>query len=214
MKTLQSNKELKNDYKITLKGSIALSILLAVFFFKLDIGSLTELETTQLERDEIVIDDVVITTIAETPPPPQPPRPPAIVPDDQIIDDDVIFDVIFDTNRLPSPPKADPTEDDFDEPFLAVEFMPEMIGGQAALYENLEYPAIERRAQIEGTVVLRFVVDVDGKVMYPQVVRSSGYSGLDNAALEALKSVRFTPGIQQGRAVPVQMTQLVRFMLR
>ncbi|MCH8558346.1 MAG: energy transducer TonB [Balneolia bacterium] len=214
MKAIKPNKDLRNDYRITLKGSIALSIVLAVIFFKLDFGSVTELETTQLERDEIVIDDVIIITVVETPPAPQPPRPPAIVPDDHTLDDEVIFYDIFDTERLPAPPPAEPVEDDYDEPFYAVEVMPEMIGGQAALYQNLEYPAIERRAQIEGTVVLQFVVDVNGNVTNPEVVRSSGYSGLDNAALKALRSVTFTPGIQQGRAVPVQMTQPVRFMLR
>ncbi|GEM_PF-6545892 len=215
MKSAESNKDLRNDYRITLKGSIALSIIIAVIFFKLDISSTGELDVRPLDRVELEIDVVQITRVIETPPAPMPPRPPAQVPDDQLIDDEFIsFDEFLNTDNLPAPPPSEPDDDLNDEPFFAVEFMPEMQGGQAALYQHLEYPANERRAGIEGTVWLQFVVDVNGNVTNPEVLRSSGYSGLDSAALDAIRKVSFSPGIQQGRAVPVQMTQPVRFVLR
>jgi len=91
--------------------------------------------------------------------------------------------------------------------------MPEIVGGQAALYTVLQYPDMERRAGIEGRVIVQFVVDEEGNVQNLQVVRSGGSAGLDDAALTAIRQMSFTPGMQRGRPVRVQMTQPVVFRL-
>lgn len=96
--------------------------------------------------------------------------------------------------------------------FVVVEEMPQMVGGQMALYEKLRYPETARRAGIEGRVIIQFIVNKEGEVVNPAVVRSAG-GGLDEAALEALKSVSFTPGTQRGELVDVQMTLPVVFRL-
>ncbi|MCH8556895.1 MAG: M56 family metallopeptidase [Balneolia bacterium] len=111
---------------------------------------------------------------------------------------------------MPSP--GDKTESDF-EVFMVVEEMPQMVGGQMALYEALTYPEMARRGGIEGRVIMQFIVNEDGSVSDMDIVRSAGAGGLDEAAIEAMSQMEFTPGIQRGRAVKVQMTQPVIFRL-
>ncbi len=56
-----------------------------------------------------------------------------------------------------------------------------------------EYPEIAEKLGAHGTVFLRVLIDVDGKVKDVKVLRSSGYDFLDNAAKEAAKKYEFEP---------------------
>jgi periplasmic protein TonB len=91
--------------------------------------------------------------------------------------------------------------------------MPELIGGLEAVQDLIRYPEMARRANIEGTVHLQFIVDENGRVVDPVVVRGIG-GGCDEAALEAVRQVRFRPGVQRGRPVKVRFSIPVRFRLR
>lgn len=119
---------------------------------------------------------------------------------------------------IPPPPPTPPTqptkgaESDADT-FTVVEQMPELIGGLTSLYEVLEYPQVARRAGIEGTVLVGFIVDEQGRVQNPHIARSAG-AGLDEAALNAVKQVEFTPGVQRGQNVRTQMLLPVSFRLQ
>jgi TonB family protein len=124
------------------------------------------------------------------------------------------------TPQPPPPPPAPPAPGDLgprtsagEEIFIVVEEMPRMIGGMEAYYNQLRYPDMARRAGIEGRVILQFVVDKEGKPIDAVVVRGIG-AGADEAALEALSKVRFTPGKQRGHSVNVQMQLPVEFSLR
>ncbi len=86
------------------------------------------------------------------------------------------------------------------------------------IYANIEYPAIARENNIEGTVVVRFVVDKDGKVNDAQVVREIG-GGCGEEALRVVKKMnempaRWSPGKQRGRPVKVYFTLPVKFILK
>ncbi len=64
------------------------------------------------------------------------------------------------------------------------------------------YPINELRSGIEGTVVLRVLVDIDGKPADVTIETSSGNRNLDRAALQhVLKTWRFKPAMQNGQAV-------------
>ena len=91
------------------------------------------------------------------------------------------------------------------------EVSPVLIGGLAALWKHIEYPEADRLAGTEGTVVLRFVVGLDGWACDPAVARGVS-SRLDAAAMEAIQRVRFTPGRQNGQPVAVRMSVPVRFV--
>jgi TonB family protein len=98
------------------------------------------------------------------------------------------------------------------EVFVVVENMPEPIGGMQAIYNNVTYPEAARKAGIEGRVVVQFVVDKEGNVTNPQIIRGIG-GGCDEAALEAVKNVKFTPGTQRGENVAVQFQLPIVFRL-
>jgi protein TonB len=71
-----------------------------------------------------------------------------------------------------------------------------------------------RSAAIEGTVVIDLVVREDGTTSDLKVVQGLGH-GLDEAALSALRTCKFTPGERQGKPVPVRVRAFkIRFFLQ
>ena len=96
--------------------------------------------------------------------------------------------------------------------FVVVENMPELIGGLAAIQREIQYPVIAKRAGIEGRVILQFIVDEQGRLTEPKVVRGIG-GGCDEEALRALQTARFRPGTQRGKPVKVKMSLPMTFRL-
>ena len=90
------------------------------------------------------------------------------------------------------------------------EVQPVLIGGIERLQAGIEYPDFERRNGIEGRVIVSFVVDGDG-VPWDVAVARGVSLGLDEAAVEAVRAARFTPGEQNGRPVAVRFTLPVTF---
>ncbi len=103
------------------------------------------------------------------------------------------------------------------EPYTIVEKMPYYPGGDIAVLkqirDNINYPQSAREQAISGTVFISFVVTEQGKVTKVKV--SKGVSKeLDNEAVRVVSLLKdFTPGIQGGKAVPVQMNLPVKFSL-
>lgn len=96
--------------------------------------------------------------------------------------------------------------------FVVVEQMPEPIGGLTGIQERVVYPELARRAGIEGTVFVQFIVDEEGGTQDIEVVRGIG-AGADEAAVHAVEQTHFTPGRQRGQEVKVRMSLPVRFRL-
>jgi protein TonB len=98
------------------------------------------------------------------------------------------------------------------------EQMPAFPGGEVALHHYLaaqtKYPAEALRRGVSGQVVVQFVVDEQGRVLEPQVVKST--DGDFNA--EALRLVWlmpwWTPGRQQQQAVRVRCTLPISFTFK
>lgn len=63
-----------------------------------------------------------------------------------------------------------------------------------------QYPPQSRRNGESGAVVLRFLIEADGSVIESQVESSSGYTRLDEAAVNGLSLCHFKPGTSDGRA--------------
>ena len=72
------------------------------------------------------------------------------------------------------------------------------------------YPAALRRAKVEGTVVLVFVLSEEGRVEDPRV-ESSSHPEFENPAVSAVKRWRFQPGEKNGEAVRTYMRLPIRF---
>lgn len=84
---------------------------------------------------------------------------------------------------------------------------PKQIAPSAVRYvklPDLNFPALAKRAREQGTVVLRITVDVNGRLKEASVHRSSGFERIDQAALSDIRSARFAPHMEDGKAVEWQ----------
>lgn len=93
-----------------------------------------------------------------------------------------------------------------------VETPPVLIGGVEGLAERVIYPERARRAGIEGTVFVQFVVDEIGSVQQATCV-GPPQPQLCEAARTAVLNSQFTPGMQRGKPVKVRYTLPVDFKL-
>ena len=103
------------------------------------------------------------------------------------------------------------------EIFAIAEEMPEFPGGVSALMfylsKNIRYPALAVENNVEGTVIVTFVVSKSGQIISPTISRGIG-NGCDEEALRVIQSMpNFTPGKQRGKNVSVQFSIPVKFKL-
>lgn len=101
--------------------------------------------------------------------------------------------------------------------YTIVEKMPKYPGGDAALMDflrkNITYPPMERDNNIQGRVVVKFIVDVDGKIIEPQILKSVS-PGMDKEALRVVSLLsNFEPGTQGGVPVKVYYSLPIVFAL-
>ncbi|MEX0778563.1 MAG: energy transducer TonB [Balneolales bacterium] len=219
MSALQRKKpeaDLRKTYILRVEVGMILALLLLIALFRVNFNVEGELDFTEREQDIVEMEDIVQTEQIDTPPPPPRPPVPVEVPNDEIIEDDM-FDLDSDLDLdapMDLPPPPPPPEDEEEEPeiFQVVEDMPEPVGGIQAIYNNLEYPDVARRAGIEGRVSVQFTVDANGNVSDATVLRGIG-GGADEEAISAIMNTTWTPGRQRGRPVPVRFVYTVQFRL-
>ena len=104
-----------------------------------------------------------------------------------------------------------------EKPYQAVEQMPQLPGGEAALLkfinEKIKYPIPAQEAGIQGRVVVRFVVSKTGEIKDVTVLRSVE-SSLDKEAVRVIQMMpKWIPGKQNGNNVAVYFTVPVVFKL-
>src|SRR6187399_1177868 len=117
--------------------------------------------------------------------------------------------------EISAPVLEEPKEE---EPFKFVEQMPTFPNGETAmmkyLRDNIKYPNIARENNIEGRVIVQFVVSKDGDIKNAKVVRGIG-GGCDQEALRVVNAMpRWVPGKHNGRSVPVTFTLPILFELQ
>ena len=98
-----------------------------------------------------------------------------------------------------------------------VDVMPEYPGGMQAMYtflgENIKYPKNARKKKIEGTVYVKFIVDEDGDVINPVVIKGIG-GGCDEEVIRVVNLMpKWTPGEQFGKKAAVYYTLPCKFSL-
>ena len=102
--------------------------------------------------------------------------------------------------------------------FQVVEEMPEFPGGMGEcmkfLAKNIKYPTIAQENGVQGRVIVQFVVNRDGSIVDPVVVRGVD-PYLDKEALRVISTMpKWKPGKQRGKAVRVKYTVPVMFRLQ
>ncbi|MGM0506666.1 MAG: energy transducer TonB [Bacteroidota bacterium] len=212
-----SEADLRKYYPIFMQVGMVLALLIFIVAVKADLNSGPTQEIVLDEQEVIEMEEVIQTQHIETPPPPPRPPVPQAVPDDEIIED-VDFEINAELSLdgpldLPPPPPQEEEEEPAEDFFVVVEQMPELIGGLAELQSNIRYPEMARRAGIEGRVYVQFIVNEQGEVENPQVIRGIG-GGCDEEALRAVREANFRPGMQRGRPVRVQYSLPIVFQLQ
>jgi protein TonB len=146
-----------------------------------------------------------------------------IVPDDVELEDvEFIVEVTDDTEYKYWTNDSNGTEivDDTPIPFVQVEDKPEFNGGdpktEFARYiaKHVQYPAIAVENHVYGLVVVQFVIDQNGNLTDPLILRSVD-PALDAEALRVIStSPRWTPGKQRNKPVRVTFEFPINFVLR
>lgn len=175
--------------------------------------------------EEQLEDEIIPITQMEPPEPPPPPEPPQVTEVLEIVEDDVELD--FDLSSLDFEDDAstaleiieyDEEEDvEEEEIFMVVEDKPQFPGGEKKLMQflrdNIEYPERARDNNIQGTVIVKFVVTETGKVAMAEVMRGV-HPDLDKEALRVVRSMpSWKPGRQAGKAVKVYYMLPITFRL-
>ncbi len=176
------------------------------------------------------------------PPPPPPPAKLEILPDEEVVDTVEFIDVSIEIDEPVAPPATvakktvvapppPPKIVDKAPPFFKiVEEMPTFKGCEGVddkkerkacadqemlkfIYKNIKYPAIARENHIQGTVVIRFIINEDGSISDTEIIRDIGGKCGDEALRVVEKMPNWNPGKQRGRAVKVQFNLPVKFRL-
>lgn len=212
--------DLRKYYTIFFEVGLIITLMVFIGLTRINFEPGEEQEITLKSQEVVEMEEIVQTK--QQPPVPPPPRPPVPVevPNDVIIEDvDIHIDAEMDFSSdeyLPPPPQQEeqPEEEEQEEDFfIAVEHMPELIGGMKSIQEKIRYPELAVRANIQGRVYVQFIVTEKGEVEDPVVLRGIG-GGCDEEAVRVIREAKFKPGMQRGRPVRVRYSLPLIFMIR
>lgn len=209
--------DLRSYYRVFTQIGMIITLLIFIIAVKVEFKAEPTQEYVLQEQEVIEMEEIIQTQHIETPPPPPRPPVPVAVPNDEIIED-IDFQIDAEMRLdgpldLPPPPPAEEEEEPEEDFFVVVEEMPELQGGLAELQRKITYPEMARRAGIEGRVYVQFIVNEQGQVENPQVIRGIG-GGCDEEAIRAVQQAEFKPGMQRGRPVRVQYSLPIVFRLQ
>lgn len=203
---------LKLRYPVVIRVSLLMSILTLIVL----VAAIPRFGVKEFIEKEIHIDieqfDIPQTQQYELPPPPSRPSMPVESESEDFEDDITIEETVFDafeTWDAPPPPEEGPRVK-----FIPYDDPPVPIGGYSAIQRNILYPEIAQEAGIEGTVVIQAFVDKKGIVKETIVLKGIPNTGLNEAAITAIKKTKFQPAKQRDRAVGVWISIPVNFRLK
>ena len=202
--------ELKGSLPHTLDAEVSIT-LFASFLLLLGFYSLQRFENNiDIETEsQIIIENIEIpeTQQFETPPPPARPSVPVESEDDDLADDLTIEETDldnFDAWDAPPPPPSGPQ----------VKFIPYDDPPRPLFPIRPVYPDIAQEAGIEGQVLVQCFIDKTGKVKETIVLKGIPNTGLNEAAVDALRKTRFRPAKQRETKVGVWITIPINFKLQ
>lgn len=202
--------DLRLKYRKTFEIAMIISLALMIVAFKFFPDVSPPAKILSAEQEIVDVEDIEITKQENRPPPPPRPPIPIEAPSDENVEDVEIMSTELQPAEEPPPP---PPAEDEEVYFVAVEELPEPVGGIAAIQAAVSYPEIAKRAGVEGTVYVEAFVDETGNVTRTAVVKGIG-AGCDEAAQAAVMKTKFRPGRQRGKAVKVKMSIPIRFRLQ
>ena len=198
---------LKARYPVVIRLTtlIGMGLIISNFLLFPRFGNNLEFE----DVDQIIIENIDIPQTQQIDNTPPPARPSIPVPsDDEDIADDLTLDELdfddFSNLDAPPPPPSGPR----------VVFIPYDDPPVAMSPIRPSYPEIAQEAGIEGVVVVQAFIDEKGRVKETLILKGVPNTGLDEAAMEAIRKTRFRPAKQRERAVGVWISIPVNFKLK
>ena len=201
----QLSLKLRFPFIIRVTGLLSIILLISLFFV---LPRFTG-EGVQEHYDQIIIEQIDIpqTQQIERPPPPSRPSIPIESEDEDLADDLTIEETDlsdFEAWDAPPPPPSGPQ----------VKFIPYDDPPVPLTPIRPKYPEIAQEAGIEGTVFIQAFIDRQGRVIETTIIKGIPNTGLDEAAIEAIRKTRFRPARQRERAVGVWISIPVNFKLK
>jgi protein TonB len=204
---------------------LAISLCFIAFEFKVFIDEEEKVELPNPDEVVLLSDKIISTTQAPKPKPKNLPDPTGDVnivevnefpnPDEQIEKIDIDEEIeSWEGFEIPDEKAGDTNVYD---PF-ALEVNPKFSGGMGAFYEYIanaiEYPSSEQRRNIEGRVVLSFIIEKDGSLSQVEILKGVS-EGIDKEAIRVNGNApKWEAGRQRGQAVRVKMNIPIYFKLR
>ncbi len=190
---------------VRITGISGIVLLIITFLLFPRITNKVELE----EEIQIIIEQIDIpqTEQFDRPPPPARPSVPVESESEDIADDVTLEEFTldeFDAWDAPPPPPEGPR----------VKFIPYDDPPVPLRPIKPKYPEIAQEAGIEGTVVVQVFVDEKGRVKETVILKGIPNTGLDEAAISAIRKTRFRPAKQRERPVGVWISIPVNFRLK
>ena len=208
---------------------VGVILTLAVLFIGFEWSEREVKVVTESGITEIVFEEEMIPITEQEPPKQAPPPPEApkmeeiieIVEDDADVEESTIEasdDITAAVEVKYTAVEVEEEEVEEQQIFQVVEEMPEFPGGMGEcmkfLGKNIKYPQISQENGVQGRVIVQFVVNQDGSIVDPQVVRGVD-PYLDKEALRVISMMpKWKPGKQRGKAVRVKFTVPVMFRLQ
>ena len=198
---------LKKNYPLIIRLTTLLGIILIILNFLIYPRFINTLSFETV--DQLIIENIDIPQTQQIDNTPPPARPSIPVPsDDEDIAEDLTLDELdfddFSNMDAPPPPPSGPK----------VVFIPYDDPPVAMTPIRPVYPEIAQEAGIEGVIVVQAFIDEKGRVKETLILNGVPNTGLDEAAMDAIRKTRFRPAKQRERAVGVWISIPVNFRLK
>lgn len=215
--TRQKNPEanLKLQYRKAIELSVVAALVFTIILFHAtpdwDMGP-KKIEAADVE---IKVEDIPQTEQIKKAPPPPRVAVPIPTESEEIPEDLTIETTELDISEIPPPPPPPDEQSMYDSyVFIPYDEPPVPVGGLGAIRENLRYPKIAQQAGIEAKVIVGALIDERGNVVKTQILNDSGFSmGFEEAAQNAVMSVKWKPAKQRDNPVKVWVSVPIRFSL-
>jgi TonB family protein len=201
-------KDYKKAYGVYLRTGFVASLVIFSLGFLLIPHQ--EPEPFKLKREIVTMIEQISAEIDKYEEPPPMERPKVAIEADNEIAEQQAVETIAQTDfnehiikTVPTGPEIEIVE------YYKVEIKPTPVSMPTPVY-----PSLPLQAGIEGTTVVKMLVDVDGSVMEVRILKSSGNQMLDQAAVKAAGQSTFTPAKQRDKFVRVWVSRQIKFQIK
>lgn len=212
--------DLKRNYLICFESCLILSLLAFIGLFRLNLPGQSPKSDFTIPAQEILSVDFIPSSIYAPAIPESPSKViipvdpvPDIILEEQLRDLDIEHTAL--NRSLAIANKKGSTGPKTDQESIGnylTESMPFLIGGVGELQKRIKYPSKAVKDKVEGRVVVQFIVDRNGKVRNPEVIKGVRYD-LNREALRAVSKSRFLPGQVDDKTVPTEQVLHIVFKI-